>query len=247
MLTTDQLAEVYLMQRKDSVSGGVYHKTQCEFAYNSNHMEGSKLTEDQTRMIFEKSRIDGTASVDDILEAQNHFTAFDYILDNYKEPLTEGTLFELHRILKEGTRQAKNPLYAVGQYKKFENEVSGTITTAPAKVEEEIRKLLKTYESGKKGFETIIDFHVKFEAIHSFSDGNGRVGRLVMFKESLRHNSIPFIIADEKRSFYIRGLQNYSEEKGWLLDTCRDAQDDFIANTLPLAQSYYNAWQKTKL
>lgn len=241
------LLQVYLQQKADKVSGNIYHKTQTELAYNSNKIEGSMLTEDQTKMIFDRKHFSGDAPLDDIFEARNHFIAFDYILDHAMEELSEEHLFKLHRILKDGTSQASNPVYSIGAYKIYDNEIGGLQATCPAlDTPKAMFKLIYDYthptaNSTKHMFESIIDFHEAFERIHPFSDGNGRVGRLVMFKECLRSNTIPFIITDELRTFYIRGLKNYREEKGWLLDTCLSAQDRFIANSLPLAESYYNA------
>lgn len=250
MMDAHDLLQVYLEQKKVKLDGNIYYKTQTEFAYSSNKIEGSKLTENQTRMIFDRNFFSGDAPVDDILETQNHFTAFDYIIDHAREPLSENHLRKLHAILKEGTLQAKNLLHSVGAYKIYDNEIGELQTTCPAKdTPEAMFNLLHDYTNSehihkKQDFEDIVDFHAAFEAIHPFSDGNGRIGRLVMFKECLRNNIIPFIITDEMRAFYIRGLQNYREEKGWLVDTCLTAQDHFVEKSLPLAESYFDALQK---
>ena len=242
-MITAELLKVYLHQREYAAEGSIYKNTQCDFAYNSNHMEGSVLTSDQTRMIFERNKITGNGvPLDDIAEAQNHFIAFDFILDTIDEPLSDEYICKLHAILKTNTRQADNPMFAVGEYKKFENTIGDIKTTHPDKVAVEMQKLMSSYESQEaRSFDDIVDFHYHFESIHPFSDGNGRVGRLVMFKECMRHNVTPFIILDEKRDFYIRGLRSYLQDKGWLLDTCRDAQDVFEEKYIPLAESYLEA------
>jgi len=242
-MTTAELLEIYLHQREYAVEGNIYKNTQCDFAYNSNHMEGSVLTPDQTRMVFERNKITGNGiPLDDIAEAKNHFVAFDFILDTIGEPLSDEYICKLHAILKANTKQADSPMFAVGEYKKFENTIGDTKTTQPDEVAAEMQSLLSSYESQKDhSFDDIVDFHYHFEAVHPFSDGNGRVGRLVMLKECMRHNIMPFIILDEKRDFYIRGLRNYPQDKGWLLDTCRDAQDRFKEKYIPLAKSYLEA------
>lgn len=245
MLTPKELLEVYISQRNDAVSGSAYYQTQCDFAYSSNHIEGSKLSPDQTRMLFDRAYFSGDAPLDDILETKNHFEAFDYILDSIDKALSHDYLFEMHSILKNGTSQQKNPVYSVGGYKLYENVVGDlTSTTPPEKVEKEMWSLLKAYENQPQCFESIVDFHAKFESIHPFSDGNGRVGRLIMFKECLRFNEIPFMIADEMKGFYIRGLKEYSNEKGFLMETCLHAQDAFKTTIVPLAESYLKAKRK---
>lgn len=245
MLDNKRLVDVLLHQREHRIDDSVYKMIQCDFAYNSNHMEGSRLTPEQTRMVFGRKTISGESiALDDILEAMNHFEAFDLILARNNEPLDADLLFSLHRILKAGTTQAKNPLYAVGGYKKYENVIGAfdTPTTPPEKVEAEVNELLRQYEQGgKHGIDDVLSFHVAFEQIHPFSDGNGRIGRLLMFKECLRNGITPFIITDDLRDFYIRGLQNFREEKGWLRDTCLTAQDRFIERYIPLAESYAKA------
>lgn len=245
MIDNSKLIDVLRHQRYHRVDDSVYKMLQCDFAYNSNHMEGSRLTPEQTRMVFGRKTISGdNISLDDIMEAMNHFEAFDSILDRYNDPIEADMLFSLHRTLKEGTTQAKNELYSVGEYKKYENVIGvlDTPTTPPEKVEAEVNELLRKYEqAGKHEIDDVLAFHVAFEQIHPFSDGNGRIGRLLMFKECLRNDIVPFIITDDLRDFYIRGLQNFREEKGWLRDTCLTAQDRFVEKYMPLAESYARA------
>lgn len=245
MLETKRLVEVLLHQRESHIDGSVYKMVQCDFAYNSNHMEGSRLTPEQTRMVFGGKAISGeNIALDDIYEAANHFRAFDAILDRYDEPLSENMLLSLHRTLKSGTSQERNPLFSVGAYKRFENVVGALDlpTTPPDKVAEEMGSLLGEYErGGSHDLDDLLAFHVAFERIHPFSDGNGRVGRLVLFKECLRCGIVPFIITDDLREFYIRGLQRFDRERGWLRDTCLTAQDRFIERYMPLAESYVQA------
>lgn len=245
MIDNSKLIDVLRHQRYHRVDDSVYKMLQCDFAYNSNHMEGSRLTPEQTRMVFGRKTISGdNISLDDIMEAMNHFEAFDSILDRYNDPIDADMLFSLHRTLKEGTTQAKNELYSVGEYKKYENVIGvlDTPTTPPEKVEAEVNELLRKYEqAGKHEIDDVLAFHVAFEQIHPFSDGNGRIGRLLMFKECLRNDIVPFIITDDLRDFYIRGLQNFREEKGWLRDTCLTAQDRFVEKYMPLAESYARA------
>ena len=221
-----------LKQEKDSrYSGGIYHKTQIELTYNSNHMEGSRLTHDQTRYIFETNTIgvsDEGINVDDVIETTNHFRCVDIIIDNAKATLTEKFIKELHFILKSGTSDCRKDWFKVGDYKKLPNEVGGMATTAPEEVSNELKKILKKYKTKEnKSLEDILDFHVKFERIHPFQDGNGRVGRLIMFKECLKYNIIPFIIEDNLKMFYYRGLKEWNEEQGFLKDTCLTAQDRY--------------------
>lgn len=221
-----------LKQEKDSrYSGGIYHKTQIELTYNSNHMEGSRLTHDQTRYIFETNTIgvsDEGINVDDVIETTNHFRCVDIIIDNAKATLTEKFIKELHFILKSGTSDCRKDWFKVGDYKKLPNEVGGMATTAPEEVSNELKKILKEYKTKEnKSLEDILDFHVKFEHIHPFQDGNGRVGRLIMFKECLKYNIVPFIIEDNLKMFYYRGLKEWNEEQGFLKDTCLTAQDRY--------------------
>ena len=218
-------------EKAAKTKGGIYHKVQVELTYNSNHIEGSRLSLDQTRLIFETATVgvqEGAVRVDDIVEAQNHFRAVDYIIDKAKAPLSEGMIKELHRILKTATTDSTRDWFAIGDYKRLPNEVAGRKTTPPEDVAEEVKALLSAYNPrATHSFEEIVDFHVRFERIHPFQDGNGRVGRLVMFKECLASNVVPFIIADDMKEFYYRGLTEWDNEKGYLIDTCLAAQDAF--------------------
>lgn len=220
-------------EKASRVSGGIYHKVQVELTYNSNRIEGSRLSLDQTRLIFETSSvgIEGEpVRVDDIVETANHFRAIDYVLDNAERPITQGMLKELHGILKSSTSDASKDWFAVGDYKRVPNEVGGCETTPPEEVAGEIERLLKSYGTSlRQGFDDIVDFHVAFERIHPFQDGSGRVGRLVMFKECLRCGVVPFIIYDDMKELYYRGLKEWDREKGYLTDTCLAAQDRFKA------------------
>lgn len=219
-----------LIEEKDAkISGGLYHETQVRLTYNSNRIEGSKLSEDQTRLIFETNTIgteDGVP-VDDIIETLNHFRAIDYVIDCAEEPLTEELIKKLHKILKTGTKDSYVSWFNVGDYKQKANVVGGNETTPPSKVAAAIKKLLADYEKKKVGINDIIEFHYNFEKIHPFQDGNGRVGRLICFKECLRFNIVPFIIEDSKKMFYYRGLKEWNTEKGYLTDTCLDGQDAY--------------------
>ena len=225
---------VVLRQEKEAkLKGGIYHKTQIDLTYNSNHIEGSRLTHDQTRYIFETNTIgiEGeSVRVDDIIETTNHFRCIDLIIDRAEEKLTESLIKELHLILKSGTSDSRKDWFTVGDYKRLPNEVGGNETTAPEDVHRQIKALLKEYNSKKqKSFEDIIDLHQRFEAIHPFQDGNGRVGRLVMFKECLANGYVPFIITEELQMFYYRGLREWPRIKEYLLDTCLTAQDNYKA------------------
>lgn len=237
------LLDVYRHQHENGVPDNVYKITQCDFAYNSNHMEGSRLTHEQTVLIYERNSISGRqVPVDDIIEAKNHFDAFDYIIDHSAEPLSHDLFKTLHKILKAGTTQAtRNDVYTIGEYKRFENAIGAVAeiqTSSPQDVPSDMETLLKDYDPQSVDFEGILDFHWRFERIHPFSDGNGRVGRLIMFKECLRFGITPFIITDDLRDFYIRGLQNWQSERGWLRDTCLTAQDRFKDRLLPMAERY---------
>ena len=230
--TVSDNALLQLLRDEKSVrmSGGLYHELQIRMTYNSNHMEGSKLSEDQTRMIFETNTVDVAEGllVDDIIETVNHFRAIDYVLDKAEEPLTEEIIKELHRILKQGTKDAALDWFAIGDYKKKANVVGGRETTKPKDVPARMKALLAAYESlAAITLEGIIRFHHDFERIHPFQDGNGRVGRLVALKECLRHSIVPFIIEDSKKMFYYRGLSEWEKEPGYLTDTCLDGQDAF--------------------
>lgn len=220
-------------QKEMKLKGGIYHRTQIDLTYNSNHIEGSRLTKEQTRYIFETNTIgvtDSAVRVDDIIETTNHFRAIDYCIDGATSKLSESMILQLHTILKSGTSDATKDWFVVGGYKRLPNEVGGNETTPPEKVASEMRALLKEYNSPKtKSLEDIIDFHHKFESIHPFQDGNGRVGRLIMFKECLANGIVPFIIDEDLKMFYYRGLQNWNTVREYLLDTCLTAQDNYKA------------------
>ena len=212
------------------LKGGLYHQTQIRLAYNSNHMEGSRLTEDQTRSIYETKTIgitEGSEKIDDIIETVNHFRCFDYIISIADKDLSEDIIKHIHLLLKNGTSDSQKEWFAIGDYKKRPNVIGDMIeTTHPSKVATETKKLLQAYrENSNITFEDIIDFHYKFEKIHPFQDGNGRVGRLIMFKECLKYDIPPFIIEDKSQDYYKRGLKEYTVEKGYLIETCRAAQD----------------------
>lgn len=227
----NKLLNILKEQKDMKFKGGIYHKTQIELTYNSNHIEGSRLTEDQTRYIFETNTIgvsDESVNVDDVIETANHFKCIDYIIDNAKKPLTEAMIKELHFMLKVGTSDSRKDWFKVGDYKKLPNEVGGEDTTLPENVKEEIIKLLESYKNKEsKTIEDIIEFHKNFEKIHPFQDGNGRVGRLIMFKECLANNIVPFIIDSEHKMFYYRGLKEWNNERGYLIDTCLSCQDQY--------------------
>ena len=227
------LLDILQVEKKSKYSGGIYHKTQIDLTYNSNHMEGSRLTHDQTRYIFETNTIgveNEVLNVDDVIETVNHFRCIDRIIDNAKAALTERFIKELHLILKNGTSDSGKEWFAVGDYKKLPNEVGGMDTALPEEVAGKMKVLLAEYNAKEeKTFEDILDFHVRFERIHPFQDGNGRVGRLIMFKECLKYNIVPFIIEDNLKLFYYRGLKEWDNEKGYLTDTCLTAQDRYKA------------------
>ena len=220
-------------QKELKMKGGIYHRTQIDLTYNSNHIEGSRLTHDQTRYIFETNTIgvEGeSVRVDDIIETVNHFRCIDQVIDRADEKLTESLVKDLHRILKSGTSDSRKEWFAVGEYKRIPNEVGGSETTAPERVHKEMKALLSEYNAKKKKtFEDIVDLHQRFEAIHPFQDGNGRVGRLVMFKECLTNGEVPFIITDDLKMFYYRGLKQWNSIRGYLMDTCLTAQDNYKA------------------
>ena len=225
---TNNLLLQTLRDEKDAkISGGLYHELQVRLTYNSNHIEGSKLSEDQTRLIFETRTINATGGVpvDDIIETVNHFRAIDYVIDVAEDELTEEIIKELHRILKQGTADASLSWFAVGDYKKRANVVGGRETAKPKDVLARMKALLAAYDP--KSVEDIIAFHHEFESIHPFQDGNGRVGRLIALKECLHYGIIPFIIEDAKKAFYYRGLAEWENEQGYLIDTCLDGQDTF--------------------
>ena len=225
------LLEILQAEKNSRVSGGIYHKVQIELTYNSNHIEGSRLTHDQTRYIFETNTIgieNAAVNVDDIVETSNHFRCIDYVLETAKKPLSETLIKELHRLLKSGTSDSRKDWFNVGDYKKLPNEVGGKETVSPENVSDEMKALISTYNAEKtKTFDDTLDFHYRFESIHPFQDGNGRVGRLILFKECLKNNIVPFIIDDELKLFYYRGLKEWKNERGYLRDTCLTAQDKF--------------------
>lgn len=225
------LLEALRRQMAGKMKGGIYHRIQIDLTYNSNHIEGSCLTHDQTRYIFETNTIgitDAAVNVDDIIETTNHFRAIDFVIATADDKLTEAFIKHLHFLLKAGTTDERKDWFRVGDYKLLPNEVGGSDTAAPEDVHREIAKLLIEYNAKKEPtLEDVIDFHQRFEAIHSFQDGNGRVGRLIMFRECLRLGYVPFIITDDLKMFYYRGLRNWPTIKGNLMDTCLAAQDNF--------------------
>ena len=227
------LLDILQEEKKSKYPGGIYHKTQIDLTYNSNHMEGSRLTHDQTRYIFETNTIgveNEVLNVDDVIETANQFRCIDLIIDHAKSALTEKLIKELHQTLKSGTSDSRKDWFTVGDYKKLPNEVGGMETALPEEVADKMKALLKKYNAKEeKTFDDILDFHVKFERIHPFQDGNGRVGRLIMFKECLKYNIVPFIIEDNLKLFYYRGLKEWNNEKGYLTDTCLTAQDKYKA------------------
>ncbi|MDE7385987.1 MAG: Fic family protein [Muribaculaceae bacterium] len=231
VLKESPLLSVLKAEKAGKTTGGIYHRIQIDLTYSSNHMEGSRLTHEQTRYIFETNTIGVTGqsvNVDDIIETTNHFRAIDFIIDDCASKLTEAYIKYLHYLLKSGTSDERKDWFMVGDYKKLPNEVGGNDTVEPENVHREIKALLKEYNANKRpSIEDIIDFHYRFEAIHPFQDGNGRVGRLIMFRECLRLGHVPFIITDELKLFYYNGLRNWPAVKGYLMDTCLTAQDNF--------------------
>lgn len=227
------LLDILQNEKKKKYAGGIYHKTQIDLTYNSNHIEGSRLTHDQIRYIFETNTIgveNEVLNVDDVIETANHFHCIDMIIDNAKAALSEKFIKELHLILKSGTSDSRKDWFAVGHYKKMPNEVGGMTTSLPENVADKMKVLLTEYNSiENKSFEDILEFHVEFEKIHPFQDGNGRVGRLIMFKECLKYNIVPFIIEDTLKLFYYRGLKEWNNERGYLRDSCLTAQDKYKA------------------
>lgn len=226
----NHILQILREEKEAKISGGLYHELQVRMTYNSNHIEGSRLTEDQTRLIFETRTIDvgDGIPVDDIIETSNHFRAIDYVIDKALEPLSEDIIKHLHLLLKQGTKDSSLEWFAVGDYKKRANTVGGRETCKPSEVPEAMAKLVEGYNSKSNiTIDDIIEFHADFEHIHPFQDGNGRVGRLIALKECLRFNVVPFIIEDSKKAFYYRGLANWDRETGWLKDTCLDGQDTF--------------------
>lgn len=230
-----RILDILKEQKEMNLKGNLYHITQINFAYNTNHIEGSTLTEEQTRYIYETNTLfiednNSITKVDDIIETSNHFKLVDYMLNVADMPISENMIKEFHKILKTGTSDERKSWFNVGEYKSLANEVGGQNTSKPEEVEQKMNKLLEWYNSlDKVEFEDIVKFHSEFEKIHPFQDGNGRVGRIIMFKECLKNNIIPFIILDKDKLFYYRGLNEYQNggEKGYLIDTCLNAQDQY--------------------
>ena len=229
--TPKTLLDMLKAEKAAKLHGGIYHKVQIDLTYNSNHIEGSRLTHDQTRYIFETNTIgisEGTVKVDDVVETANHFKCVDMIIDAANYAPSETLIKQLHAVLKSGTSDSRIDWFSVGDYKKIPNEVGGMDTTAPEDVASEMKKLLADYNAiPTKTLDDLLDFHYRFERIHPFQDGNGRVGRLLLFKECLRNNIVPFIIEDDIKMFYYRGLKEWKNERGYLRDTCLSAQDKF--------------------
>ncbi|WP_270478797.1 Fic family protein [Butyricicoccus sp. AF18-9LB] len=227
------LLSILQEEKRTKYAGGIYHKTQIDLTYNSNHIEGSRLTHDQTRYIFETNTIgveNEVLNVDDVIETSNHFRCIDLIIDHAASTLSEHFIKKLHHILKTGTSDSRKDWFAVGEYKRLPNEVGGMQTALPEEVADKMKALLSDYNAvPKKTLDDMLDFHVRFEHIHPFQDGNGRVGRLIMFKECLKYNIVPFIIEENLKLFYYRGLKEWYSEKGYLTDTCLTAQDKYKA------------------
>lgn len=225
------LLDVLRAEKAAKLHGGIYHRVQIDLTYNSNHIEGSRLTHDQTRFIFETNTIgmsDGAVKVDDVVETANHFKCIDMVIDSAAHVLSKAFIKQLHATLKSGTSNSRQDWFAVGDYKKLPNEVGGMDTAQPEEVASQMKKLLSEYNANKeKSFDDLLDFHYRFERIHPFQDGNGRVGRLVLFKECLRNNIVPFIIDEDTKLYYYRGLKEWERERGYLRDTCLAAQDKF--------------------
>ena len=228
---SNTLLDILKAEKKAKLHGGIYHRVQVDLTYNSNHIAGSRLTHDQTRYIYETNTIgivDEAVRVDDIIETTNHFRCIDFIIDKANASLSETVIKQLHYLLKSGTSDSRKDWFAVGEYKKLPNEVGGMDTTLPEEVSKEIKNLLAWYNAIENvTLEDIIEFHVRFEKIHPFQDGNGRVGRLIMFKECLKNNIVPFIIDENHKLFYYRGFKEWTRERGYLVDTCLSAQDYF--------------------
>lgn len=225
------LRDILAVEKKVKLSGGIYHRIQIDLTYNSNRIEGSRLTRDQTRFIFETNTVaadGGVVVVDDIVETANHFKCVDMVIDRATKSITENFIKELHRVLKSGTTDARRDYFAVGEYKRLPNTVGDMPTARPEEVAEKMKALLRDYNTqGKKTLDELLEFHYRFECIHPFQDGNGRVGRLLLFKECLKHDVVPFIINDELKLYYYRGLREWKNERGYLRDTCLAAQDKF--------------------
>lgn len=227
------LLSILQEEKRTKYAGGIYHKTQIDLTYNSNRIEGSRLTHDQTRYIFETNTIgveNEVLNVDDVIETSNHFRCIDLIIDHAASTLSEHFIKKLHHILETGTSDSRKDWFAVGEYKRLPNEVGGMQTSLPEEVADKMKALLSDYNAvSKKTLDDILDFHVRFERIHPFQDGNGRVGRLIMFKECLKYNIVPFIIEENLKLFYYRSLKEWYNEKGYLTDTCLTAQDKYKA------------------
>ena len=227
------LLSVLQREKQSRLPGGIYHRVQIDLTYNSNHIEGSRLSREQTRFIFETNTIGiekQAVNVDDVVETANHFRCIDLVIDDANRALSQTMIKRLHEILKSGTSDSRQDWFAVGEYKKLPNEVGGQETTAPEDVENRMRALLNAYNAKtRKTLRDLLDFHVQFESIHPFQDGNGRVGRLILFKECLKNDIVPFIITDDLKMFYYRGIREWKTEPGYLTDTCLTAQDHFKA------------------
>lgn len=227
------LLSVLQREKQSRLPGGIYHRVQIDLTYNSNHIEGSRLSREQTRFIFETNTIGiekQAVNVDDVVETANHFRCIDMVIDDANRALSQAMIKRLHEILKSGTSDSRQDWFAVGEYKKLPNEVGGQETTAPEDVENRMRALLNAYNAKtRKTLRDLLDFHVQFESIHPFQDGNGRVGRLILFKECLKNDIVPFIITDDLKMFYDRGIREWKTEPGYLTDTCLTAQDHFKA------------------
>ena len=224
-----KVLEQLLFEKGKKYQNGLYHLTQILFAYNSNHIEGSRLSQEQTRYIYETNTVlaeqNGMIPVDDIMETKNHFALFDFMLLSAQEPLSESLIKKFHKILKSGTTDAATSWFRVGEYKAIANVIGTTETAAPKDVPQKMQQLLTAYHTSKPTFEDIVDFHYQFEQIHPFQDGNGRVGRMIMFKECLANEITPFIVLDEEKMYYYQGLKKYKSERGYLIETCRHFQD----------------------
>lgn len=232
ILKSKNILNILKEQKALNLKGNIYHITQIEFAYNTNHIEGSSLTEEETRLMYETNTLltetNKSSNLDDIIEMSNHFHLFDFMLDTASDTLTESLIKKYHEILKRSTSFEKLDWFNIGDYKKIPNTIGENITTQPKEVEKEMKKLLDTYSNlTNVNFENILDFHYSFETIHPFQDGNGRIGRIIMFKECLKNNITPFIVLDEYKAFYYRGLKEYKAEKGYLTDTCLTMQDKY--------------------
>lgn len=227
------LLSVLQREKRSRLPGGIYHRVQIDLTYNSNHIEGSRLSREQTRFIFETNTIGiekQAVNVDDVVETANHFRCIDMVIDDANRALSQAMIKRLHEILKSGTSDSRQDWFAVGEYKKLPNEVGGQETVAPEDVENRMRALLNAYNAKtRKTLRDLLDFHVQFESIHPFQDGNGRVGRLILFKECLKNDIVPFIITDDLKMFYDRGIREWKTEPGYLTDTCLTAQDHFKA------------------